>query len=57
MTAIVVSTLAYFIAAYYIKRRLDDMDIPKGMTRATLIFVLAALPAYAAAYLVGLFAS
>ena len=57
MTAIVVSTIVYCIAAYYIKRRLDDMDLPKGMTRATLIFVLAAIPAYASAYLVGLFVS
>ena len=57
MTSIVISTIVYFIAAFFIKRRLDDMDIPKGMTRATLIFVLAAVPAYAAAYLVGLFGS
>ncbi len=54
MTGIVVSTIVYFIAAYFIKRRLEEMGIPKGMTRGTVIFVLAAAIAYGAAYLVDL---
>lgn len=52
MTAIVVSTVVYFVAAYVIKRHLVEMGIPKGMTRGTVIFVGAALIAYAAAWLV-----
>ena len=54
MTSLVVSTIAYFIAAYFIKRRLDDMDIPKSMTRSVVIFAGAALVAYGAAFLVDL---
>ena len=54
MTGIVVSTIVYFIAAYFIKRRLEEMGIPKGMTRGTVVFVLAAVVAYGAAYLVNL---
>ena len=54
MTSIVVSTIAYFIAAFYIKRWLDGMDIPRGMTRATVIFVGAAAISYGVSYLVGL---
>jgi hypothetical protein len=57
MTSIVVSTVVYFIAAYFIKRQLVDMGIPKGMTRGSVIFVGAAAIAYGAAYLVGLVAS
>lgn len=44
---IVVSTLAYFVAAFFIKRQFDDMDIPRGMTRSALVFVLALGAAYA----------
>jgi hypothetical protein len=54
MTGIVVSTIVYFIAAYFIRRRLEDMGIPKGLTRSTVVFVLAAVFAYGAAYLVDL---
>jgi hypothetical protein len=57
MTSIVVSTVVYFIAAYFIKRQLMDMGIPKGMTRGSVIFVGAAAIAYGAAYLVDLVAS
>ena len=54
MTNIVVSTIAYFIAAYYIKRYLVDMGIPKGMTRGMVVFIGAAAVSYGVAYLVGL---
>jgi len=54
MTAIVVSTIVYFVAAYYIKRYLVEMGIPKGVTRGSVIFVGAAAISYGAAYLVGL---
>lgn len=57
MTSILVSTVVYFVAAYFIKRQLTEMGIPKGVTRASVIFVAAAALAYAAAYLVGLVAS
>jgi hypothetical protein len=54
MTGIVVSAIVYFVAAYFIRRRLEEMGIPKGVTRGTVVFVLAAVLAYGAAYLVDL---
>ncbi len=57
MASLVVSTIAYFIAAFFIKRWLDDMDIPKTMTRSLMIFVGAAAVAYGVAYVVDLFAA
>jgi VIT1/CCC1 family predicted Fe2+/Mn2+ transporter len=35
-----------------IKRRLEDMDIPKGITRATVVFVGALAIAYGVGFLV-----
>ena len=54
MATIVVSTIAFFIAAFFIRRWLDDMDIPKGMTRSIVIFVAAAAVSYGVAFLVDL---
>ncbi len=54
MTSILVSTAVYFVAAYIIKRQLEEMGIPKSMTRGTVVFVVAAAVAYGAAYLVDL---
>jgi hypothetical protein len=48
MRDIVVSTVAYFVAAFFIKRQFDDMDIPRGTTRSMLVFALALGAAYAA---------
>ena len=52
MASIVISTVVYFIAAFFIKRQLVEMGIPKGVTRGSVIFVLAAAISYGAAYLV-----
>jgi VIT1/CCC1 family predicted Fe2+/Mn2+ transporter len=52
MTSLIVSTIAYFIAAFFIKRWLDGMDIPKTMTRSIVIFVGAAVVAYGVAFVV-----
>ena len=46
MLSLVLSTIAFFVASYYLKRYLDDMDIPKGMTRSALIFSIALLISY-----------
>jgi len=51
---LIVSTLAFFAASYFIKRWADDNDFPKGMTRNASIFVAALAVAYAAAWLVDL---
>jgi len=49
MRSLVVSTVVYFVAAFFIKRRFEAMDIPRGMTRTLMIFCLALLAAYGAA--------
>jgi hypothetical protein len=49
MRSLVVSTIVYFVAAFFIKRRFEAMDIPRGMTRSLMTFCLALLAAYAAA--------
>jgi VIT1/CCC1 family predicted Fe2+/Mn2+ transporter len=54
MTSLVLSTIAFFVASYFIKAWLDNMDIPKGTTRSIMIFVAAAAVSYAVAYAVDL---
>lgn len=49
MLSIVVSTIVYFVAAYFIKRQLDENQIPKSMTRSIVIFTLALGIAYGVA--------
>jgi hypothetical protein len=46
MGSIVLSTLAFFVASYFLRRYLEDMGIPKGMTRGALIFSIALLISY-----------
>lgn len=46
MLSIVLSTIAFFASTYYLKRYLEDMGIPKGMTRGALIFSIALLVSY-----------
>jgi hypothetical protein len=52
LVSIVLSTIVFFVAGFFIKRYLDGMDIPKGMTRSITIFVLALGVAYGVAFLV-----
>jgi hypothetical protein len=54
MASLVISTIAYVIAAFFIKRWLDGMDIPKSMTRSLVIFVGAAIVSYGVAYVIDL---
>jgi hypothetical protein len=52
MLGLILSTIAFVVASYFIKRYLEEMGIPRGFTRGTVIFVLAAAIAYAVAYVV-----
>lgn len=52
MLSIVVSTIAFFVFGYFIKRWADDNDLPRGMTRSFSIFVAALALSYAVAWLV-----
>jgi hypothetical protein len=54
MTSLVVSTIAFFVASFYIKRYLDGIGVPKTMTRGLVIFVLALAIAYGVAFIVDL---
>ena len=52
MLSILSSTIAFLVAAFFIKRQLENMDVPKGMTRNALIFSLALAVAYGVALIV-----
>jgi hypothetical protein len=52
--SLLVSTIAFFAASYFIKRWMDDNDIPKGVTRSLTVFALAIAIAYGVAWLVDL---
>ena len=52
MLSLVLSTFAFVIASYFIKRYLEDMGIPKGVTRGLAVFFLAGVVAYGVAWIV-----
>jgi hypothetical protein len=54
MWNLLISTIVFFIAAWYIRRYLDEQGIPAGMTRSILIFTLASLVSWGAGELVDL---
>jgi hypothetical protein len=49
MLSIALSTIVFFVSSYYLKRYLEDMGIPKGMTRGALIFTIALAVSYVVA--------
>ncbi len=57
MLSLILSTIAFFIASYLIKQYMDDVNMPKGFTRSTLIFSLALAIAYGVAVVVDWVAS
>jgi predicted PurR-regulated permease PerM len=40
---LLVSTIVFFVAAWYIHHYLEEQGIPKGMTRSILVFTLASV--------------
>jgi hypothetical protein len=52
MLGMVLSTIAFFVASYLIKRYLDGIGIPKTMMRGMVVFVLALAVAYGVAFVV-----
>ena len=52
IAGLIASTVAFFVASYFIKRWMEENDIPKGMTRSIAIFVLAIALAYGVGWLV-----
>jgi UDP-N-acetylmuramyl pentapeptide phosphotransferase/UDP-N-acetylglucosamine-1-phosphate transferase len=43
MLNLTISTLVFFIAAWFLNRYLDEQGIPKGLTRGVVVLVLASL--------------
>ena len=43
MLNLIISTIVFFIAAWFANRYLDEQGIPTGMTRGVLVFILASL--------------
>jgi hypothetical protein len=52
IASLLVSTVVFFVASYFIKRWMEGNDIPKGVTRSITIFTLAVALAYGAGWLV-----
>jgi hypothetical protein len=57
MLNIALSTVAFFVASFFIKRYLDEIGIPKTMVRGMVVFVLALAVAYGVAFVVDWFAN
>ena len=52
MWNLVISTVVFFFAAWYIHRYLDEQGIPKGPTRGILVLVIASLLSWGVGYFV-----
>jgi VIT1/CCC1 family predicted Fe2+/Mn2+ transporter len=55
MLSIALSTVAFLVASFFIRRYLDEIGIPKTMVRGMVVFVLALSVAYGVAFLVDWF--
>jgi len=52
MASFFISTFAFFIGAYFIRRYLEDLGIPKTFTRGVVVGVLALVLSYGVAFVV-----
>ena len=52
MLSLIVSTIAFFVASFFIKRYLDGMGLPRTMVRGMVVFILALAVAYGIAFTV-----
>ena len=52
MLSFFLSSFAFIIAGYFIRRYLDDIGVPRGMSRSLIVFVLALAVAYGVGFLV-----
>lgn len=48
MWNLIISTIAFVTAAWYLRRYLDEQGIPRGMMRSMLVLVLASVVSWAA---------
>ena len=49
MLSLALSTVAFFVSGYFLKRYLDDAGIASGMTRGVLVFSIALMVSYGVA--------
>ncbi len=56
MLSFFLSTVAFFVAAFFIRRYLEGIGIPKTMLRGLVVFVLSLAVAYGIAALVDVLA-
>ena len=52
LASLIASTIVFFVGSYFIKRWMEENDIPKGMTRSVTVFFLAIALAYGVGWLV-----
>jgi hypothetical protein len=52
MWSLIISIIVFFIVAWYMRRYLDELTIPKGMTRSILVFTFASLASWSAGEIV-----
>jgi hypothetical protein len=52
MLNLIISTIVFFVAAWFVNRYLDEQEIARGMTRGVLVFVLASLVSWGAGAMV-----
>jgi hypothetical protein len=52
MLSFFLSTVAFFVAGFFMRRYLDGIDVPRTMTRGVVVFVFSILVAYGVAALV-----
>jgi hypothetical protein len=57
MASFFLSTFAFFIGGYFMRRYLDRIGIPATFTRGIVVFVLALALAYGVAFVVDLLAN
>ena len=49
MLSLVISTIVFFVASFFIKKQFVEMGMPAGMTRGLMVFCLSVAIAYGAA--------
>jgi hypothetical protein len=52
MLSLILSTIVFFVAAWYLNQYLDQQEMPKGMTRGVLVFLIASLVSWGAGEIV-----
>lgn len=52
IASLIVSTVVFLLASHFVRRWMDDNDIPKGITRSVTVLTVALALAYGAGWIV-----